>query len=255
MVVTDLIFDLILFGALLIGVVLDSAVPLVFPGVELHGAGLAVAVGAAAYIAAQELADTVARRQFWSQDSLATALALSVAGFIYYWWNNTSDFVLLLLSIGLMMASLMIAISIIAALGQMVRDRSPRPLIGWILTAVGALILGILAGLLTLEVNPIAKIGVIIAGFVIWKLREGVRPPDVNAMAQPPTTPDKSVGAMPNVLANHAGGRWMLIPRRGTLLDRLVPLLLLGAMFAAAARPPVQPSPAVATPAANPPMP
>jgi len=253
MVVPDLIFDAVLFGALLVAVLLDSTVP------SLHGTAFLVVVGAATYIAAQELCDALNRRSWWTQESLATALSLSTGGFIYVWWRNDSDLAWLALSIGLMMASLMVAISVIAAFGTTVREGSPRPLLGSWLTVVGSLVLGIPAGLLTLEAPVAIKVIVVGAGVVLWKLRESVRPPGQNALSQealtvglptrPVTTPAgegtarttaaspaSGVEAAPRTLIAHPSGRWMLIPQRGTLLDRFVPMLVLGAVLFLATR-------------------
>src|SRR5687768_8526709 len=156
MVVPNLLFDVILFGALLLAAVLDNSIA------AFHGGASFLAVGAATYVAAQELSDALTRRHWWTQESLATALSLSTAGFIYFWWRNDSDLALLVLSIGLMMASLMAAIATIGGCGTALKEMSLRPLAGLLLSVMSALILGLLAGLLTLNAPPLAKIGVII---------------------------------------------------------------------------------------------
>src|SRR5215213_6797112 len=138
MVVSDLIFDAILFGALLLAVLLDSLFP------ALHGTAFLLVVGAATYVAAQELCDALSRRSWWTQESLATALSLSTGGFIYVWWRNSSDLAWLILSIGLMMASLMIAIATISACSATLREHSARPILGLGLTVAGAYVLGLL---------------------------------------------------------------------------------------------------------------
>lgn len=244
MILPDLLFDLILFGALLLGIVLDTTIP------ALHGAASLAAVGAATYMAAQELCDALIRRGWWTQESLATSLSLSLGGFLYFWWRNDSDLALLGLSIGLMMASLMVAIAIIAAFGAAAKEHSARPLGGLVLTMAGSLALGLLAGLLvillTMEARLEIKILVVGVSLAVWKLREAVRPPRRNLThdAVPEMAPDAAqddapgtlqapASALPDVPAHalnvHAAGRWALIPQRGTLLDRFLPVLLLGA--------------------------
>jgi len=228
MVVPNLLFDVILFGALIAAAVLDS----VFPG--LHGIATLIAVGAATYIAAQEWCELLSHRNFWTQESLATALSLSTGGFIYFWWHNDSDLILLGLSIGLMMASLMVAISIIGSLGAVFKEASARPFAGLILTIAGAVVLGSLAGLLSLITSPISKLLAIGIGVLLWKLRENVRPPQPNALAQqtPLAAPEQTTADNLNaaVVAPHHA-RVAVIPQRGTLLDRFLPVLLLSALL------------------------
>lgn len=245
MLVSDFLFDIILFGVLLVASVVDFLFPV------LHGVATLFAVGAATYIAAQELGDTLTQRRLWTQESLATSLALSTGGFIYYWWRNQSDLALLVLSIGLMMASLMVTISVIAAIGAAIKDKSPKPLIGLVLTTAGSLALGLLAGVLTLNAALTISLTAIIS-LILWKVRENINPPVQNAMSQGVlsasaadqpnsstarvvTSPamSRETGAevmAPRPLA-HPSGRWMLVPQRGTLLDRFLPVLVLGALL------------------------
>lgn len=245
MLVSDSLFDVILFGALLLASVLDFFCP------ALQGACTLFVAGAAIYVAAQELCDALAHRNWWTQESLATSLALSMGGFVYYWWRNQSDLALLVLSIGLMMASLMVTISFIAALGTAFKDKSAQPLVGLVLTTGGALALGLLAGLLTiLTLNAALAITLAAAsGLALWKVREKVKPPARNAMAQsvlpagvaerPEASPTASplvnggagAEARPTQSLPHPGGRWMIVPQRGTLLDRFLPVLVLGALL------------------------
>lgn len=245
MLVSDSLFDVILFGALLLASVLDFLCP------ALQGACTLFVAGAAIYVAAQELCDALAHRNSWTQESLATSLALSTGGFVYYWWRNQSDLALLVLSIGLMMASLMVTISFIAALGAAFKDKSPQPLVGLVLTTGGSLALGLLAGLLTvLTLNAALAITLAAAvGLALWKVREKVNPPARNPMTQsvlPGNAVESSAAtASVNPLADgsagaetrapqplpHPGGRWMLVPQRGTLLDRFLPVLVLGALL------------------------
>ena len=245
MILPNLAFDALLFGLLLVAAAIDSAFPLT------HGAASLLVVGGATYWAAQELSEWLLRRVGWSQESLATSVALCVAGFVYFWFRNQSDLALLGLSIGLMMGSLMLAISILAAGGAILREGRATSLVGWIADAVLSVILGATAGLLILvlgqsgtETLPL-KLGGIVGAFVLWKLRESLAPPAVNAHYA-------SSGA--TSVAPAQGQRPALFPQRGTLLDRLVPLLVLGiiSMFAARGMISLEPStPAIAAPNAT----
>jgi len=229
MVVPNLLFDFILFGVLIVAAVLDFAVP------SLHGFATLIAVGAFTYIAAQELCDLLLHRNLWTQESLATALALSLGGFIYFWWRNDSDLVMLGLSIGLMMASLMVAISIIGSFGAAIKEGSASPIAGIMLTIFGALVLGSLAGLLTLIQSPVSKLLAVGIGMVLWKLREKVRPPQPNALAQAGLAAGSEAPAAGSANVEAAvsplHSRIMLAPQRGTLLDRFLPILVLGALL------------------------
>jgi hypothetical protein len=232
MVVSNFIFDIVVFGALFLAALADGALPQTF------GAATLFAVGAAIYIGAQEWCDTLLRRRQWTQDALSTAVALSTLGFIYFWWRNPGDFALLILSIGLMMASLMLAIAVIAAFGVAIKERSAQPLAGLVLTIIGAFALGVLGGVLVLFLGGgaslLSKAIVIGLSVFAWKIRETVRPPHANVHA------DGKAPAAPtdfdlNLPSTHAA-RWALIPRGGTLLDRLAPVLVLSTILFLAAR-------------------
>lgn len=227
MILPNLAFDALLFGLLLIAAAIDSAFPI------LHGAASLLVVGGATYWAAQELAEWLLRRVGWSQESLATSLALCTAGFIYFWLRNQSDLALLALSIGLMMGSLMLAISILAALSGTFREGRVTPLVGWLSTAILSVALGTAVGFAVLVLgqsglaNLPLKIGGIVAALVLWKLRESLAPPAVNAHYTPPGAQE---------IAPPQGQRVALFPQRGTLLDRLVPVLILGLIAIVAMR-------------------
>jgi hypothetical protein len=207
----------------------------------LAGAATLLAVGAAAYIAAQEISDALERRGLWTQESVATATALSIMGFLYF-KRNDSDLALLALSIVLMMASLMLAIAVIACLGAAIRENSANPLLGLVATIGGAVILGVLAGLFTLTDNLPIKLALLVVGFAIWKLRENVRPPERSAALkalekaaardeQKATLRTLSGAPRPASEPPSAeAARRALIAQRGTLLDRLWPVLVLGAL-------------------------
>ncbi len=240
MVVSNGLFDALLFGLLLLGLGLDYAIP------PLQGTAFLLACGAALYMAAQEWSDALERRGLWTQESLATALALSVGGFIYFRGRNGSDLSLLVMSIGLMMASLMVAIATLSAVGSVLKKLNPAPLLGYGATAAGAVLMGALAGSLTLNTPVIAKVVSVVLAFAIWKARETVSPPAQNPSltnlstpqtSEPSTKPQFDLGASSPTLAAPVGApgaigqRWQLIPRRGTLLDRFLPVLILGGLL------------------------
>ena len=227
MILSNLAFDALLFGALLVAAAVDSAFPVT------HGAATLLVVGGATYWAAQELAEWLVRRVGWSQESLATSLALCTAGFLYFWLRNQSDLALLVLSIGLMMGSLMLAISILAAFSGTFREGRATPLVGWLSTAILSLVLGVAVGFVVLVLgqsgmaNLPIKIGGIVGALVLWKLRESLAPPAINAHYTQPGAQE---------IAPPQEQRVALFPQRGTLLDRLVPVLILGLIALVAAR-------------------
>lgn len=200
------VLDGLMLVALLVAAILDDR------WAALHGAGLLVVLGLLVYVAAQEAAAVWHQRGWWTSESLAVGVALCSGGFLYWWERNHSDLTLFLLSIGLMMGSLMALVSVLSALGQAVRRRNPAPvlqLIGLVLVTLG---LGVLGGLLTLNAGLIWKTGFIVIGLVAWKVREVVRPP-----GQPMTSaPDSAL---------------LLIPNRGTITDRLIPILAIGTVL------------------------
>ena len=230
MILPNIAFDLLLFGLLLAGAAVDSAFPIT------HGVASLLVVGGATYWAAQEISEWVLRRIGWTQEPLATSAALCAGGFLYFLLRNQSDFALLALSIGLMMGALMLSISIIAAFGSVLREGRFAAISGWIFTAGLGACLGVTAGVLALilgasgTANLGAKIAAIVGALVIWKLREKLSPPEAN----PHFTTKNAQSVAPAVAAPHA--RVALFPQRGTLLDRFVPLLILGAIFSFAAR-------------------
>jgi hypothetical protein len=249
MVVPDLIFDIVLFGALLLALLLDNVFPF---SPQLHGAATLLAVGLATYVAAQEMSEALDRRKWWAQESLATALAIATLAFVYYFKRNDADLALLGLSVALMMTALMVLISVIAALGTAWNEKSARPIGGLIATVLGALVLGQLSGLLVIvlssEVSTALKAVILVVGAVLWKLRAVVLPPARNGAVGSPPLSQQATPTNGNMVADeapntvlgyglsssspaHPGARWALVPQRGRLLDRFLPVLILGALF------------------------
>lgn len=227
MVLPNLAFDALMFGLLLLAAAIDSVLPIT------HGAVTLLIVGGAAYWAAQELSDALLRRVGWTQESLATSVALCSGGFLYYWFRNSSDLSLLALSIGLMMGALMVAISILAAINGTMKEGSPTPLVGWAAAVISSLALGITGGILAIVLGlPLntslpLKIAGILGALVLWKLREKLAPPSVNPHFQEITAQSAAPAAA--LLTP----RVALFPQRGTLLDRLFPLLVAGVLLLA----------------------
>ena len=224
MIVPNPLFDLLLFGLLVLAGAVDGAFP------ALDGAVSLLIVGGATYWAAQELSDSLLRKAGWTQESLTTSTALSVGGFIYFWWRNQSDLALLVLSIGLMMSSLMVAISVLASIGTAFREGRPTAILGWIASLGSSMALGLLSGILVLalgapqdEIGPVYKAVAVAIAVGLWKWREVSSPPDSNPHYHN-LEAQKSVGvatAMPP-------SRFALFPQRGTLTDRYLPMLLTG---------------------------
>jgi hypothetical protein len=108
-----------------------------------------------------------------------------------------------------------------------------------------------MAGLWTLLASAGIKIVVLCLGFVLWKLREKMRPPEQNEVgtivvaAPEPRAPDRGQGYVPLSsrrdpgneqvqIAQQAlagGNRVPWIPQQGTLLDRFLPVLVIGAVL------------------------
>ncbi len=231
MVVPNSLFDVLLFGVLAIALALD-----VLFGAQLHGVATVLAVGLATYLTAQELSRTLTRRQIWTQESLATAVALSAAGFLYYWGRNDADVILVVLSLGFMMTSLMMLIAIVAAIAATLHGKGLSPIFGWIATFVGALVLGSAAGMLILVLTsglswPL-RLALLAIGFALAKMRElSKKAPQNAALNDVSSTRSAAQNAdeAARTAAVHAGG-WTLVPERGTLLERFVPILVIGAL-------------------------
>jgi len=223
MVLPNMAFDALMWGLLFGAALVDGAFP-----ASRGFASLVVLVGAT-YWAAQELGEFLTRRVGWSQESLATSLAPCAALFLYFGARNSSDFSLLLLSIALMMGSLMVTISLLAALAMLLREGRTVGIVGWVATAVLSLALGVAAGVaaILLGLGPDYlpyKIGALVGAFALWKVREQLSPPPANPHA----------GTSTERAATATTPRPALVPQRGTLLDRLVPVAILGVLLALA---------------------
>ena len=214
MIISSALFDLILFGGLLIAVGIDAAIP------AWAGAATLVAVAAALYVASTELSHRLGKNKQWTQEALSSGLALSSLFFIYWWWANHSDLALLALSIVLMMTALMLTIAIISCVNAIWNQKSAAPLAGFVMTAIDGIILGALAGPLTLSIGVAYKVIAVVIGGVIWKARERLSPaPEEEAKTESEETSE----------------RWMLLPKCCTSLDRLVPVLVFGVFLMIAA--------------------
>lgn len=229
MVLPNRAFDALLFGLLLVAAVVDSFFALT------QGVASLLVVGVATYWAAQEFSDFVMRRVGLSQESLSTGVALGAGGFIYFLTRNSSDFALLVLSLGLMMGALMVAIAILAAIHAAWKESSFTPLLGWLVTVVGALALGMGAGFTAVALGwagaaPLfLKIGGLFAAFVLWTAREFARRQKAGrteANAKGAEEPVKTAPTPPL----HAQ-RAAILPREGRVLDRLVPVLVCGCLL------------------------
>ena len=224
MVLPNMAFDALMWGLLLVAALVDGAAP-----VTQGFVSLAIVVGAV-YWAAQELAEFVTRRVGWSQESLATSLATCSAIFAYFVARNSTDFSLLVLSVALMMGSLMITISFLSAVGMLVREGRSVGIIGWFTTSLLSLFLGIAAGIAAIVLGLskhggkdflVQKMAILVGALVLWKVREYLSPPAANPHS-----------ALASSEVAVAPSRPALFPQRGTLLDRLIPLAILGLILA-----------------------
>jgi hypothetical protein len=237
------LFDLAVFGGVLLALLLDNTFsPL------LHGALSLIVVGAFTYAAAQEFCAASERRGLWAHESLATSLSVTLVLFFYYFGRNSSDLSLLVMSVGTMMVSLMAIIALIGAFSAAMSKRSAKPFFGLFVTLFASLLLGALASMLLLamtadassppllraltlswQASPLLKMLVPILGFVVWKAREKASPPRENA--QPTVRESAASTRAPESYGEHSEPQAVLLStRRGLLLDRFLPILLLGAL-------------------------
>jgi hypothetical protein len=115
-----MIFDFVLFGALVLAALIDRVVP------ALSGGALLVVTGVWTYLSAIDLSDWLRQKKVRSHESLLTSLAIAVLGVVYYttYWQAqqftraSENLVLLVLSIVLMMTALMAAIAVISMVAE-----------------------------------------------------------------------------------------------------------------------------------------
>ena len=237
MILSDLLFDALMFGALVLAVVCDALVP------ASHGSATLVVLGFFLYLAAEDGAE-IARRAGWGQESLASGVALSTFGFIYFWWRNDSDVAATALHICLMLSALMALIGVVAALAAAFHERSARPLIGLLATVGIAFALGALGGaallFLTGGASLVLKLAVVAASLVAWRLRvqKGGNAATSTVENGPDAKKDAAQKDAKNTVAEDAAlaASRILRPHSRLALDRLAPLLVIGALAFAGVR-------------------
>lgn len=232
MILSDLFFDVLLFGALILAVVCDALVP------ASWGVATLIVLGFFLYLASEDGA-TIARRAGWGQESLASGVAVSTFGFIYFWWRNNSDTAATALHICLMLSALMALIGIVAAIAAAAHERSARPILGLLATVGIAFAIGALGGVallfLTGKAALVLKLAVIAASLVAWLVR--ARLPHKPATS----TVENASASQPDKTLEKAAEEATLVarlvrPQNRLALDRLAPLLILGALAFAGAR-------------------
>lgn len=214
MILSSLLFDVALFVLMAAAVAMDALVP------ATHGAATLLVLGFVVFLAAEDAAH-LARRFGWGQESLASGIAVSTFGFIYYWWRNQSDTAATALHICLMLSALMVLIGVVAAFSAAWKDRTASPVLGLIVTKISAFLLGVLGGIALLfwtsEAPLGLKLAVVGAGFLVWRLRARGSAP---------------VSTVENETKEETFAPRVLRPGSGTAFDRAVPLVLLGALAA-----------------------
>jgi hypothetical protein len=220
MILPNLVFDVLLFGLMAVAVAVDALLPVT------HGAATLIVLGFVVFLAAEDAAH-LARRFGWGQESYASGIAVSLFGFIYFWWRNQSDTAATALHICLMLSALMVLIGTVAAFSHAWKERSIAPIIGLVATKIAALLLGGLGGLCLLFLSSSAslplKLAVVAAALIGWRLRVQKKPPVSTVETEP-------AGGV------HAPAPRVLLPQGGTALDRALPLVLLGAVASFIAR-------------------
>lgn len=216
MILSSLVFDVLLYGLMALAVAFDALTP------ATHGAATLIVLGFILFLAAEDAAHH-ARRVGWGQESLASGIAVSVYGFIYFWWRNSSDAAATALHICLMLSALMVLIGVVSALGTAFKERSGGPVLGLIVTKLSAALLGAGAGMALLFWSSAAplpfKLAAVAGGLVLWRLL----PQKQTAVSSSPEDAEKLAAlAAPRVLR----------PAHGTALGRALPLILLGALGA-----------------------
>jgi len=159
------VLDIIAFGGLILAIILDS-------NPTLAGGALLVVGGGLCYLCTRELVALLFPERLESAESFATNYALLVIGFAYFFRRNDSDFIQLVLTIALMMASLMLAIALIGCLSE----RRLRPFLQLVgITVATTVLAGMFAHLVLLPTvvpNQTILIAVIVASWVWWLLAQ-----------------------------------------------------------------------------------
>lgn len=217
MILSNLIFDIVLYGLMAVAVAVDALFPVT------HGVATLVILGFLVFLTAEDAAHLI-RRIGWGQESFASGIAVSLFGFAYYWWRNQSDTAATALHICLMLSALMVLIGVVAAGGAAWKERSARPVVGLLVTFIVACLLGAAGGLAVLfwtsaGALPV-KLAVVAAALAVWRLA---------ALRMQPLTPVE-------VGAEEAAAPRVLRPAGGTTLHRALPLVVLGALAAFIAR-------------------
>jgi hypothetical protein len=120
MATPDIIFDVLLFGALFVAALADRVMPSLSNGVLL------VVTGVCTYLSAIDLSDWLRHKGIRTNESLMTSLSVAVLGVVYYTthWRahqftpTSENLALVVLSIVLMMTALMAAISVLAMISE-----------------------------------------------------------------------------------------------------------------------------------------
>jgi len=236
MILSDLFFDALMFGALALAIVCDALVP------ASWGAATLLVLGFYIYLVAEDGAE-IARRAGWGQESLASGVAVSTFGFIYFWWRNGSDTAATALHICLMLSALMALIGIVAAIAAAAHERSARPILGLFATVGIAFAIGALGGVsllfLTGKAALVVKLAIVAAALVIWLLRARQSAPAAGTVA--PSTVENAPASKRNEATNKiaedaARAPRLLRPQTRLALDRLAPILILGALAYAGVR-------------------
>jgi len=244
MILPNLLFDVVVFGLMAVAVLLDALQPVT------SGAATLLMLGFLVFLTSEDAAH-LARRTGWGQESYASGIAVSIAGFVYFWWRNNSDTAATALHICLMLSALMVLIGIVAAFGAALKEKRARPVMGLVVTSITAVVLGAAGGQAILFWTSTAtlplKLAVLAAGFVVSLAasRVGRKPAAATAAATAATATSTGtaahdavaqVAAAHEAVAHDAAAPRVLMPAGGTTLDRALPLILLGALAAFVAR-------------------
>lgn len=230
MILPNLLFDIVIFGLMAAAVAVDALLPVTCGGATL------VVLGFLVFLSSED-AGHFARKIGWGQESYASGISVSMAGFIYFWWRNNSDTAATALHICLMLSALMVLIGLVAAFGAALKERSAKPIAGLVVTTGLAVVLGLAggAGILfwTSAANLPLKLGVVAAAFVVAAAANRLRRP---VAAAPAAAGGPAVAGDADLDEPDASAPRVLRPAGGTTLDHTLPLILLGALAALIAR-------------------